>query len=120
MSVRVAIASTDGKVINEHFGRATRFHIFSLEEKEYHFVESRTVEPCCHGGEHEENAFDKVAQLLKDCAAIIVAKIGDGASNYLENKGFEVFEAPYFITDVLQKIIDDQLLEGGDAYEHII
>lgn len=112
MSVKVAIASTDGKVINEHFGRADRFHIFSIENEKYQFVETRSVEVCCNGGEHEESAFEKVSRVLGDCQAIIVAKIGDGASSYLEMKGFEVFEAPYFITDVLQKIIDDKLIES--------
>lgn len=111
MSVKVAIASTDGKVINEHFGRATKFHIFEINDSSFNFLESRTVERCCNGGEHEDSAFENVANILNDCKAIFVAKIGIGASNYMESKGYTVFEAPYFIEDVLNKVLQENLLE---------
>ncbi len=112
MSVKVAIASTDGKVINQHFGRANKFHIFLIEKDHYEFLESREIEPCCKEQEHHEEAFNQVVALLRDCCAILISKIGDGASLYLEQKGFIIFEAPYVITDVLKKIIEDQLLES--------
>lgn len=48
MSYRVAAASTDGKVVNQHFGRAELFHIFEISEDEgYRFLESRKVDACC-------------------------------------------------------------------------
>lgn len=111
MSVKVEIASTNGKVINEHFGRATKFHIFELDNSSFKFLESRTVQRCCNGGEHENSAFEKVANILNDCKAIFVAKIGIGASNYMEGKGFIIFEAPYIIEDVLNKVLKENLLE---------
>lgn len=111
MSIKVAIASTDGKVINEHFGRATKFHIFELDTKSFEFLESRVMERCCNGGEHTDTAFEKVAYILKDCKAIFVAKIGNGASNYMESKGFIIFEAPFVIEDVLNKVLQENLLE---------
>jgi predicted Fe-Mo cluster-binding NifX family protein len=111
MSINVAIASTDGKVVNEHFGRATAFHIFELNSEGFKFLETRSVEKCCNGGEHQDSAFEKVAEILKDCKAIFVAKIGIGASNYMESKGFIIFESPYFVEDVLNKVLQDNLLE---------
>ena len=35
MSYKVAFASTDGKVVNEHFGRARQFHIVEIDDKDY-------------------------------------------------------------------------------------
>ncbi|QIB67967.1 hypothetical protein Ami103574_00980 [Aminipila butyrica] len=113
MNNKIAIASTDGKVVNEHFGRAQHFHIFEIGKGGYRHLESRTVSACCHSQGHNHEAFDKVAKALRDCRAIIVAKIGEGASTYLESKGFLVFEAPYLIDGVMKKIIEDNLLEGG-------
>lgn len=110
--VRIALASSDGKVINQHFGHATSFHVFDIVDNTARFVESRDVNQCCNGGSHKISAFEKVAQTLSDCRGIIVAKIGEGASAFLESRGFEVFEAPYLISAVLEKVISEKLLEG--------
>ena len=111
-TVRNALASSDGKVINQHFGHATTFHVFDIIDNTARFVESRDVNQCCNGGTHKISAFEKVANTLSDCKGIIVAKIGEGASSFLESKGFEVFVAPYLISAVLEKLISDRLLEA--------
>ena len=49
---RVAFASSDGYVVDTHFGRATSFYIYQYFEGEYVFVEERKVTPVCLGGEH--------------------------------------------------------------------
>ena len=115
MGMKIAIASTDGKVINEHFGRANRFMIFEVCPQHYEYKEWRKVQRCCHSGEHEFKAFEEVARVLIDCMAIVVAKIGESASHYMESKGFIVFEAPYWIEDVLQKMIEEHLLESEEG-----
>lgn len=104
MSIKIAIASRDGKFINEHFGRAEKFFIFQLDGSESSYIEERAVERACNGGEHEDSAFDKTAAVLADCKAIVVSKIGFGASNYMESLGFELFEAGMPIEDALEKL----------------
>lgn len=111
MEVKIAVASTDGKVVNEHFGRAKCFHIFEVKGSGYKYLETRNVNQCCTQEGHTNQAFDKVIEKIKDCVAIVVSKIGDGASLYLEEKGFAIFEAPYFIDEVIKKMIEDHLLE---------
>ncbi len=111
MEVKIAVASTDGKVVNEHFGRAKYFHIFEVEGGGYKYLETRNVKPCCTQEGHTNAAFDQVIERVKDCVAIVVAKIGDGASLYMEERGFTIFEAPYFIDAVIEKMITDGLLE---------
>ena len=41
MAYRIAVASTDGIVVNQHFGHAERFHIIELnaETGKYSFIE---------------------------------------------------------------------------------
>lgn len=112
MAHRVAFASTDGIVVNEHFGRADRFHIAEIEDDgTWKFIESRDVTPVCNGGDHESEAFDRVLHRLKDVEAIVVSKIGDGASGYLESRGKTVYIAPFLIRPLLSKIIEDKLYE---------
>ncbi|MDR2707026.1 MAG: hypothetical protein LBC02_14730, partial [Planctomycetaceae bacterium] len=74
MSHRIAISTSDGKTIHQHFGRTKEFHIVSINENSYDYVETRTVEPCCNRFEHHEQSFDKILEILSDCDAIVTGK----------------------------------------------
>lgn len=105
MTKRIALVSTDGKVINQHFGHAEAFHVFDLTEEGWNFVETRTSPACCQDHEHTTARFDHVLTLLADCEAILAAQIGTGAAQYLESHGKKVFQAGGFIPDVLDELI---------------
>ncbi len=107
---RIALATTDGKFINEHFGRAKVFYIVDISNDGYTYLEKRQVEKCCNNGEHNESDFDNVINVLTDCDAVFVSRIGLEASAYLISKGLRVFTAPGFIDDVMKKIIEDKVL----------
>ncbi len=52
---RIGIASSDGIVVNQHFGRARQFQIVDVEDNgNIHFVEIRKVCPVCDGGTHDD------------------------------------------------------------------
>ncbi len=110
MSYKVAIASTDGKVINQHFGKADRFHIVEIsEEGSYQYIGTQNVVPGCNGGSHDTNAFDDILNSLKDVQVFLVSRIGEGAAAYLEQNDKIVYQAPYMIDQVLDKIIKDKI-----------
>lgn len=114
MALKAAVASTDGKVINCHFGKADRFLIFELTPDGFDYVETRELQPCCNQGEHEDNAFEDVAKVLFDCKIILISKIGIPAANFLESRGFEVYESPFPIHSALKKLIQEQgVLQNG-------
>lgn len=105
MSIKVAIASTDGKYINQHFGKADKFLIFQINgPDEYEFVELRKTSPSC-GKFHEDcqNSIDPVT-LLSDCKAVIVSQIGEGASQKLIDHGIIPFANPCFIEEALSHL----------------
>lgn len=109
---KVAVASTNGELINEHFGRAEFFYIYNLYENGYEKEEIRDVIAACqHTRAHSETNFDKVISLLSDCDALLVQKIGESAAAYLVSKNVRVFEAEGNIDAVLNKFISDKLLE---------
>lgn len=111
MQHRIAVASTDGKVINQHFGHADRYHILDISEAGHTFVETRESPPVCGPQGHSNQGFDGVIALLADCQGIFVSRIGPGASGYMKSKGVLVFEAPYPIENVISKIIKGNILE---------
>jgi nitrogen fixation protein NifX len=115
MAHRIAVASSDGRLIDTHFGHARRFDVYELDDGGSSFVETRSARSACTGAGHDESAFDNTLALLGDCEAIFVSVIGYGAAAYLSGKGMRVFESPYFaIPDVLEKVRAEGLLEPGD------
>ncbi len=95
--MRIAIASTDGITVNEHFGRADRFLIYELEGESLEMLEEREIEPLSVGD--PKHAFDKmrfthIADQINDCKKVFVMKIGDKPAEELTKLGIEpvVFE----------------------------
>ena len=105
---KIALASRDGVDVNEHFGRAAFFRIYELSADGYTFLESRDA---VAARTHSKTDFDSVIELLSDCDAILVEKIGEGAAAYLISKGMRVFEVSGSIDGVLNKLIEDKLFE---------
>ncbi|MDR2933250.1 MAG: dinitrogenase iron-molybdenum cofactor biosynthesis protein [Oscillospiraceae bacterium] len=104
MSIRIAAATTDGKIINEHFGRASAFYIVELDESGYRFMEKRETAPVCGGGSHDDGAMAKNIALLDDCRAVLVSRAGPGAKRALELQGISVFEIGLPIDEALDKL----------------
>ncbi|MDR2755384.1 MAG: hypothetical protein LBC20_06725 [Planctomycetaceae bacterium] len=109
MSHFIAVCTSDGKTIHQHFGRTRAFHIVQIDENGYKYIETRTTNPCCNQFEHHEHSFDNVLNLLNDCEAIITGKIGVGASDYLTSKGMRIFETVGYVDDILNEFCRNQL-----------
>lgn len=76
--MKVAVVSSDGKVINQHFGNASRFLIFEVDCGEIQFIEDRETTPLC-GSAYNGNKNDSLCRiicLIKDCEALLCARIG--------------------------------------------
>ena len=117
MKYRIAIASTDGKVVNQHFGRADTFYIVEADsiDRTYEYRETRKLLPVCEGGYHDDKSLLETVQQLKDCRYVLVSRIGYLAQLVLEQNGIGVFELPGLIPEVIPKLatyIELQVLSG--------
>lgn len=107
----LAVATSDGITVNEHFGHAKFFNIYKLEKDDHELLEVRdAVAACQHALGHDTTRFDKIIELLSDCDAILVNKIGEGAAAYLISRGVRVFEVSGSIDAVMKKFISDKLI----------
>ncbi len=104
MALRVAIASRDNVVVHQHFGRATHFQIYELGEDGFGFIETRESIPSCGASDLEANAHERVIELLKDCSAVVVARIGPGAAEVLNTYGLKHYVLPESIDTALSKL----------------
>lgn len=106
MSYKIAVASTDGKVVNQHFGKADQFYIIQVDdENKFELVEIRKLAPICQGGDHDDDAFGDHVRLLSDCAYVLVSQIGRRAEYELESQGIGAYVLPDLIENSINKLI---------------
>ena len=105
--MRVAIVSTDGKVINQHFGKASRFFIFEVEDcGKIQFLEVRETIPLCGSADygHADEVLNRIISLISDCEALLCSRIGSRPQEELRKNGIKTVEAPYFIDEALKSL----------------
>ena len=102
---RVAVASTDGETVNQHFGKAEKFYIYLVDDAVgYDLVEERTVEAICSNQSHLVLEMEEKTKQFADCKYVVVSKIGIGASQHLAAKGITSLELPGVIDDAMVKV----------------
>ncbi len=89
IQVLVAVATTGGGRVNEHFGHAKEFQIYELSAAGSKFVGHRRVDLYCQGGYGEEDALPTIIRAINDCHAVFVAKIGGCPKGELTQAGIE-------------------------------
>ena len=90
--MKIAIATTDGLTVNEHFGKAKKFFIYDASSTTLVLLMDRNVEPYAAG--QKDHAFDKVrflevAKVLEGCEKVFITKIGDKPADALKALGIE-------------------------------
>ncbi len=112
----VAVASREGRAVDQHFGHARDFHIFRVDGEGGKFLERRSVPNYCHGvercGESEE-ALVAVGRMLSDCRAILCQRIGPRPERYLKSLGLKVIETPLEIGEAIREIVVKGLAQGA-------
>lgn len=105
-SYKIAVASSDGIVVNNHFGRASKFYIYQASlDGDITFIEQRNVSPVCEMGNHDDGRLNENLDEFTDCEYILVSKIGDGAAFAARQKGIESYEIPGIISESIHKMI---------------
>ena len=110
---KVAVASSDGIVVNQHFGRADTFYIYEVTEtKQCRLLETRTVTPICNRGNHDDNALHDNMSKFQDCRYLLVSRIGTGAANAAEQLGITPMELPGMIEESIGRVITYKELQN--------
>lgn len=78
-TLRMAVASTDGRTVDAHFGHAREFLVFDVSPMGARLVERRDIERYCSGPVTCGDAAPALAgaiAALRDCAILLCARIG--------------------------------------------
>lgn len=110
---RVAIASTDGESVNQHYGKAEKFYIYSIDDEVgYDLVEERSVKPVCQEGFHDKAEMSIHVQQFTDCKYVIASRIGSAAIQNLTVTGITAMELPGSIDDAILKVWKYNQIQG--------
>lgn len=110
--IKIACASSDGMVVNRHFGRAERFSIYeAAPDGESTFLENRAVTPVCQGGEHSNADLEANLDALSDCQVIVASRIGPGALAAAARRGIACFESSGMIEDCIEEYFEEQNMQ---------
>ncbi|GMT49051.1 MAG: hypothetical protein IEMM0008_0590 [bacterium] len=107
--MRLAVASTDGKLIDQHFGQAVRFLIYEVTDGESRFVEERSVERFCTDKvEHlyEKARLDNAYSVMKDCSYLLCSMIGPIPQEELEKRGIKSYVLYDLIENAIKNLIN--------------
>ncbi|RBQ23452.1 hypothetical protein ALNOE001_10530 [Candidatus Methanobinarius endosymbioticus] len=102
--MRIAVASSDGKNVDLHFGKARSICIFDFDEEGNNksFIEKRKVEfeP---GQKHQ---WMKTLDVIQDCDIMICVQTGFKSKFGIEEAGIKLVEDEGPIDDVLNRYIE--------------
>ena len=132
MSYKIALASSDGVNVDEHFGAASSFLIYEVsDEGAFSLLERRAYdggdevpaaitgsEGCnpapgscgtgsCGGqgkGCGQGAAVSAKVRLVEDCRSVVAAKIGFNVTKQLEKKAISGFDVDCTVQEALEKI----------------
>lgn len=92
---KFAVSSRSGINIDQHFGHASEFYIYSYNCGTIRFLEKRNVDKYCTGivecNEHEDK-ISKIVRTIEDCQGVLVLRIGVEPRKKLEARGLKVIE----------------------------
>lgn len=94
---RIAVTSKYGKLVDQHFGHATKLLIYQGDGLRFQLRETRTVGQYCAGmsecdAEAGDSGREKIIEALKDCNAVLTMRIGYHAKERLRDKGIFISE----------------------------
>jgi nitrogen fixation protein NifB len=89
----VAVATLEGLLVNQHLGEAGKFQIWSRSEGAFRCIEERTAPEPGDGPAR----WQRLAEILGDCRAVLVAGIGESPRRVLTASGLDPIEMNGFI-----------------------
>jgi predicted Fe-Mo cluster-binding NifX family protein len=99
--LEIAVATSNGKIIDLHFGDANRFLIYKIEEGKAEFQEIR--EKTTMSIENHQERWVSSIDLINDCKAVICKKIGKEPAIELRKLGIKPIQLECEVKDAIEE-----------------
>ncbi|MFT4145929.1 MAG: NifB/NifX family molybdenum-iron cluster-binding protein [Mobilitalea sp.] len=105
--LRFAICSKNGTLTDQHFGHATKFHIYDYNNGEINFMETRSIDQYTAGTKQDKVAgrIYRLIKTIEDCNCVICMRIGICPSDALKEKNIEVYTTYHLIEDSIREAV---------------
>jgi nitrogen fixation protein NifB len=100
----VAIASCEGLFVNQHLGEAKQLWVYGLVEGRTVFIEKRDTPPAGGGAERWRD----LANLFKDCCAILASGFGESPMSFLEYEGIHVMAMQGLAKEGIDAVLNER------------
>jgi len=105
----VAAATLEGVLVNEHLGHSEEFAIYAKDDSGgFRCIETRKAPPAGLG----DTRWKKLAEILKDCRALLVSAAGQKPIDMLRSCGLEIIEMDGLIEQGLDHVYANADLPG--------
>jgi len=104
---KVAVASMEGVLVNQHLGEASKLLIYGKKDGMISLLEARDT-PAAGGGFQR---WTQLADLLGDCGTLLVSGIGENPKRTLTASGIDIMEIEGVIDEAVRAVIEGQSLK---------
>jgi predicted Fe-Mo cluster-binding NifX family protein len=105
----IAVTSSDGKLVDTHFGKAERFLVYEVGAGLPALLYEVQAPPYCGGtGPGHSLMADKLAAIatgLGACRVVVTAMIGESPKEEMERLGVDIISISGPVGDVLKEVI---------------
>lgn len=101
--MKIAVATTDGITVNQHFGMAEAFQLYVISSDGPVKVGEAAVTPLSTGDKNhpfDRERIQAIADSLKGCERVYVTKIGERPAEELQKLGIEPVVYEGWISDI--------------------
>jgi len=102
----IAVATMEGRLINEHLGRASEFHVYTQSADGPVCIDRREA-PAQGGGDER---WEELARRLEDCRAVLVSSAGPKPRAALAERGLTVHVCEGLILPAVRQLFDGRPL----------
>lgn len=106
-SQRVAVATSSGMLVDQHFGHTKEFYIYESDGVNVKFIEKRKATSYCSGqsecDEEKDDKIESIIKTIKDCGAVLALRIGSSPSKKLAAIGIRTVTTYDRIEDAVRK-----------------
>lgn len=107
---QVAVATTDGRKVDQHFGHTDTFAIYAIDSVTgaSRLVEKRKLDQsgCSGEGCWGSEVFEKIADQLSDVEFVLAVKIGPHAASALSRRQIITLDVDVSVEEALGKVRD--------------
>ncbi|MDR2245894.1 MAG: radical SAM protein [Treponema sp.] len=118
-----AVASRDGRLVDQHFGHAEEFYIYAWDNGQVTLKERRSVLQFCRGKGSCFNHDEKIpmlAEILEDCAAVISLRIGNAPRLLLESRGIKAYMTYNTVEEAVNAAAEQYRTGGSEMFLPVV